>query len=361
MSFRFLGNKSKLLPYITEAVTEVVPPTGRPQVLDPFSGTGSVSLALAKIGYRMVSSDLLLSCVTHAQAQLLAEAPLRFEDLFARASLPERPAPNLFSESTPYHKVLAYLNGLPGEKGFFYREYSKEGEPANGVEPRNYFAPQNARKIDAIRSQIAEWGEAEVLRMEERAALLHDLMLATNQVANTAGTYGYFLSNLTKSARQPLRLRPTSFSSGPADHQVIQGDAEEVASSFTADVAYLDPPYNKRQYAAYYHVLETLAHEDAPELIGKSGLRPWQENASDYCYKARASDALASLLQSVDARYIFVSYSEDGHIPHEQMMDLLSERGAVEHLEMNYARYRSNDGGNSVDSLKERLYKVETS
>ena len=42
------------------------------------------------------------------------------------------------------------------------------------------------------------------------------------------------------------------------------------------DTVYLDPPYTKRQYAAYYHVLETLAYGDEPEVSGVTGLRPWE-------------------------------------------------------------------------------------
>jgi adenine-specific DNA-methyltransferase len=182
-------------------------------------------------------------------------------------------------------------------------------------------------------------------------------MLSTNKVANTAGTYGYFLSELSEAAERPIKLQPTQFSSENEANSVRHGRARDVLSSVSPDVAYLDPPYNKRQYAAYYHILETIAHEDEPELIGKSGLRPWQEKSSDFCYKARAPDALRRVLRSTNADYAFVSYSEDGHIRHEQMREILSEFGEAEHLELAHTRYSSHESTDS--SLTERLYRVE--
>ena len=34
------------------------------------------------------------------------------------------------------------------------------------------------------------------------------------------------------------------------------------------DAVYADPPYTKRQYAAYYHILETIAAGDRPLISG---------------------------------------------------------------------------------------------
>ena len=42
-------------------------------------------------------------------------------------------------------KVIKYLNGLPGEKGFIYKNYSKEGSKEEFC--RNYFSQENAQKL----------------------------------------------------------------------------------------------------------------------------------------------------------------------------------------------------------------------
>ena len=351
MAFRFIGNKSRLLRPLVEAVRERVAPGPRTRVADLFTGTASVAVALADEGYTVVANDLLLSCATHARAQLLPPGPPPFGDIG-----PQRRG--LFPVGAGYHATLAVLNALPPVSGFFVREYSPGGEPANGVPPRHYFSAENAAKIDAVRAQVRSWKQDGRLSSVEHALLLHDLMLAANQVANTAGTYGHFLSHTTASSEQALELRPSRFSRGGAEHTVLNGNAEAVASEVSADLVYLDPPYTKRQYAAYYHVLETIAHEDEPDLVGKSGLRPWRDRASDFCYKSRAADAFARLLDQIDAPHVLLSYSEDGHVPHEQILDLLAERGTVSWQAADLPRYHSH-GHVDASSLKERLYAVE--
>lgn len=358
VSFRFLGNKSSLLPPIVDSVLDVAS-TGS-HVVDPFCGTGSVSVALSEAGFHVTASDLLLSCVLHARAQLLPSSSPPFKGLADQVRKGDLPQTNLFARDVLYHRVLSLLNSLPGEEGFFYREYCRDGCPANGAEPRNYFSPENAKRIDTMRSRVKDWKKEDLITTVEHSVLLHDLMLATNAVANTTGTYGYFLSRLSESARRPIKLQPTQFSVENENNRICQGRAREVLSSVSPDVTYLDPPYNKRQYAAYYHILETIAHEDEPEVIGKSGLRPWQEKSSDFCYKTRAPDALRRVLKSTQANYAFVSYSEDGHIRHEQMKEILSEFGKAEHLELAHTRYSSHESTDS-SSLTERLYRVELS
>ena len=68
-------------------------------------------------------------------------------------------------------------------------------------------------------------------------------------------------------------------------HKVFREYAEEVAHKITCDLCYIDPPYMKRQYAANYHLLETLAREDEPEAIGVSGLRPWRGSVLEFLHK----------------------------------------------------------------------------
>lgn len=359
MGFRFLGNKGRLLPQILEQIAVAAPPGPRPLAVDLFCGTASVSTGLRELGYRVVANDLLRFCVIHAQVRLLLRREPIFPDLSRHAADELANAKPVRSFDTPYRRVLAHLNSLAPREEFFFREYSPGAVPANGARPRKYFTAENARRIDAIRGRIRCWSEKGWLTTMEQALLLHDLMQVVNDVANIAGTYGYFLGSWSQASRQPLLLTPSRFVDAAVDHQTIQGDALETAARTPADVYYLDPPYTKRQYAAYYHILETIAHQDEPEITGKSGLRPWEEKASDFCYKQRAAGAMRRLLEAIESRWIFVSYSEDGHIPHQEMMDLLSERGDVRVFEMEHPRYRSQP--NVADSpVVERLYRVRT-
>ena len=109
------------------------------------------------------------------------------------------------------------------------------------------------------------------------------------------------------------------------------------------DTVYLDPPYTKRQYAAYYHILETIALGDEPEVDGVCGIRPWQHIASDYCYKVRAAKALARLVAQIPARRVFLSYSTEGHVPLPALGEVLQATGTVIRRELDaVGRYRPN-------------------
>ena len=188
--------------------------------------------------------------------------------------------------------------------------------------------------------------------------LLHHLILATNKVANISGTYGYFLRKLSRPALQPLTFEPIEFEQTPGHHSVLHGPVEKHASTLNVDAVYLDPPYTKRQYAGNYHVLETIAREDEPVAAGDGGLRPWKDQASDFCYKRTAGQAFHETLTQLNVPHVFISYSQDGQIQEDELLSILSDFGKVRFQEQPYVRYRSNDRVKD-GSVLERLYHVE--
>jgi adenine-specific DNA-methyltransferase len=111
------------------------------------------------------------------------------------------------------------------------------------------------------------------------------------------------------------------------------------------DIVYLDPPYNQHQYGSNYHLLNSLVLWDKPlhrsPEAGKAAIRrDWVKTRSAYCYRDSAAHVFASLLESLKARYILVSYSTEGIIPFSDMVDLCSSRGKVIILTDQYTRYR---------------------
>lgn len=339
MGYRYLGNKSRLKDWIANAIVERVPFGGT--IADPMCGTATVSRALAERGFTVIASDQLRFPVLHAQARLLHDGSLNF--------LPAGPS---------YLRCLESLNALEPTRGFFWREYSVDGSPANGVRPRMYLTGCNAGRIDAIRARIKQW---RLDGLDSRAAdlLLHDLILAVNRVANIAGTYGYYRSTWDKSSLAALELRPTPATTAPGRHRVLHGRAEDIAGQIKPDAFYIDPPYTKRQYGGNYHIPETLAQEDEPEPAGDGGLRDWSKNASDFCYRRRASAAFKSILDRVQSKWVFISYSEDAHLHMDELTDLLRGYGSVERYEQPLERFRSNDRVARPGHVREHLYIVE--
>jgi adenine-specific DNA-methyltransferase len=336
-----LGNKSRLTDWIVGIISRHVPQGAL--VADPMCGTAAVSRRLADQGFSVVASDELRFPILHAKARLL---PYRRCD-FRRAG------GNL-------EAAIATLNHLPEHPGFFWREYSAAGTPANGSRPRAYFTGANAAKIDSIRAQILEW-HASGLNADAVDLLLHYLILAANSVANIAGTYGYYRSTWSRASLAPIRLEATP---GPADedrdHRVTQGRVEDVVADLDVFMCYLDPPYTKRQYGGNYHILETLALQDEPEPVGEGGLRDWYSQYSDFCSKRRVREALSETIKRLKAPYLSLSYSEDGLVPADEMWDLLARFGRVARKELALTRFRSNDGrSNKAGPVMEHLYILE--
>ena len=126
-------------------------------------------------------------------------------------------------------------------------------------------------------------------------------------------------------------------------------DAAELAAEVNARVAYLDPPYTKRQYAAYYHLPDTIIRWDEPEISAdsKSGLRSWETLSSDYCYKRKAEGALEEIVANLShtpVETILMSYNSDGQMKEDQIRKVLGEHtitGEVEVIKEDVSRYEA--------------------
>ena len=344
-SVEYLGNKRKLLPFLIPAVRAR---SGiHTQVLDLFTGTGSVAAGFKSVGFSVLANDHLAWCALSAEAILNNSMPPPFRGLSAGA------------QRTPYTWVIEQLNRVSGRDGFIYQNYSPASHDSAGVE-RRYFTEGNARRIDGVRHQIEDWRPQ--LTSAEYALLVSDLLRAAAAVSNVAGTYGCYLKEWKARALQPLVLDESVLIPGPDQgHEVSREDAEQLLRARSAPVIYADPPYTKRQYAAYYHVLETIALADEPAVEGSTGLRDWRTHASDFCYKRRAPAAIRRLLETADCAHFFLSYSSDGQVPHEDVVAILNDHGRVEILEVSHPRYRSNRRIQKAAHVTERLYHVTMS
>lgn len=337
MSYRYIGNKTRLVPSILEVIRETVPRGST--IADPMCGTAAMSVGLRDAGYKVIASDILTFASQHAAVRLRLNTPPAFRGV-----------------GLTYGEVLAQLSDLPPIRGLFFNEYAPGGVPTAGVPPRKYLSEDNAAHLDAMLAQLDRWRPE--LTMLENSLLRHDLVLAVNRVANIAGTYGHFRSTFGPSALKRLELRPSDFDdTASIDNVVMQGSVETLAPQIVADACYLDPPYMKRQYAANYHLLETIARGDSPLPIGVSGLRDWWDQYSDFCSKRKIEKAFARTIEGMKCPKFFISYSEDGLMTSSQMFDILRQFGHVELREFRYKRFKSNAGG-SGGLLNEQLYIV---
>lgn len=337
MSFRYIGSKTRLVESILDNIGS--PNGGR--FIDAFSGTGAVAEAACSAGWPVHVNDHLLSSAIMSYARVVSRDQANFNELGG------------------YQCAIDKLNSVVAKPGFVWKQYSPASISVCGIE-RMYFIEDNAQKIDAMRELISEWRSLKSINCDEEKILIADLLLASNRVANTAGTYGCFLSKWQRQSREPLRLIARSIPQRAYHPTMSTLDVIDLGTN-SDDTVYLDPPYTKRQYAAYYHILETIARGDEPEVEGVGGIRPWKHLASDYCYKVRAADALFRLVDEIEARKIYLSYSTEGHVPLTELYDRLASVGNVEmrHIDA-IGRYRPNkvasDAGSEVGEV---LFTIE--
>lgn len=343
MTFRYIGSKARLLRSLREAIGPHPGDGGR--FVDAFCGTGAVAELAASEGWPVWVNDSLASAGVMAAARMTAECQAPFAALGG------------------YRAAIDALNGLEPEQGYFWRTYgpaSARFDPA-GIE-RRYFTESNAARIDAIRHAIKNWAKANLIGPDEERLLLADLLSAVNRCANIAGTYGCFLAKWQSSAMRRLALEPRELKLGPTSIKATTVDVMGLVVQ-PEDVVYLDPPYTKRQYASYYHILETIVVGDEPEVAGVSGLRPWQEKASVFCYKRRALNALVSLIRGLAANKVILSYSAEGHVDLSELVDQLADTGAVTCRPVSeIGRYRPNrSASNNGDSVTEYILTYQRS
>lgn len=343
MGYRYIGSKDKLSDIVIDHIQQINP--SATHIIDLMAGTGLLSLALREHGFQVSAVDVMTYSFHHLNVHLhLFDSP-SFERLQGVGLVKDSESLSLFDFADNYDKILAHLNNLIPEKGYFHQEFSLEGNPANCDRPRNYFTAVNAAKIDSIRKEIKKLRSSNLITEYEHSLLLHDLIMAVNDIANIAGTYGHYLSKTVKRAKDPIKLKRTIFSSSGklSGHKVYQGYAEEVASLLKADLCYIDPPYIKRQYAANYHILETIAREDEPEAIGDSGLRPWRDQYSNFCSKVKIRGSFEKILNGISTDDFLISYSEDGLLTLDDLNSFLSEFGKVTINKIPYKRFKSNN------------------
>lgn len=89
----------------------------------------------------------------------------------------------------------------------------------------------------------------------------------------------------------------------------VYNDKAEEVCKIGADIVYMDPPYNNRQYSANYSPLNYISLYDASiELTGKTGLIAGY-NRSDFCKKGEVERAFTALINDVRCKYLVLSYN----------------------------------------------------
>jgi adenine-specific DNA methylase len=403
MLTRYLGNKTELLPAILSAVDRHARPGAL--VCDAFAGTLAVSLALKRRGFRVAANDINLLSAVYGRAYLLpSEIPAvaladlvdDADDLRAQANAGVRALEGkpgfafLRDHAAAYIDFIALLHALgaapPGPRRDIYDHYCEGGARSEFVSSRGrrgrrrFFSEDNARRIDAMLGQLRAWRPR--LPDPLYSLLLCTLLDAVERVANTQGTYHDF----PREEWDPRALRPIRLAPPPLDDLVCGGQhivgcedsLEFIRKVPPHDVLYIDPPYNFRQYTAYYFLPNLICRYCDVENLDAyfagvryvRGQNPADDFTSPFCSKDRFLDALATLIGRARARTVVLSYFDgrnhwnefkaDGNgVGYRKLADFFSSsrfvRGSLEIVPIARQNYQSY-GGYKARQVQEFLF-----
>ncbi|OJU16536.1 MAG: DNA adenine methylase [Clostridiales bacterium 43-6] len=298
---RYLGNKESILTEISNLLhSKGLLRTGY-TFFDAFCGSGSVA-DYFKSFYDIVINDNLTWSVIYTRGRLCA--PMCIFD-----KLGFDPFEYLNSNNSVVH-------------GFMYKNY------APTETQRMYFTPENAGRIDYFRKQIEEWKNKNKLTEDEYCYLVACLIESVSDVSNTAGVYGAFLKKWDSRALKDIVFNRVDFLNARCKSiTTFNSKIEAIIEDVECDILYLDPPYTQNQYGTQYHLLETLVLDDNPSVSKITGSRSTSSMRSDWSKEYKANILFDRILAKTKAKYIILSYNNDGFMSKEYIEAVMKRYG----------------------------------
>lgn len=338
---RFLGNKTRMLKNIQYVINEnnIKGET----FCDLFAGSGSVG-DFFKDSFKIISNDYLYSL------SIINKAKLSNSELPSFSEFTKKFGKNPFE----YFNSKEYT---ANSQYFITNSYS----PIGG---RQYFSVENATKIDGIRAELEELYKESVLSDKEWDFLLASLIESVMGVSNTTGTYEAFLKKWDKRALKQFVLEPVQINKVKlkAENIVYNTDSNELIRKISGDILYIDPPYTVTEYNSAYHLLESIAKYDYPQINGITGRRKEALKKSKYTKKEQALINFEDLFRQANFEDILISYSTQGLVSVEELSALakrFAKNNEVKIYYFPYREYKNIRQSQKGDNLKEVIKKTE--
>lgn len=326
---RYLGNKYKLLPFIKRVVdTEC---RNIESVADIFAGTGAVSSAFVddKI---IITNDLMYSNYICNYAWFSGQS---------------------YNPQVVIDYVVKYNQLENLEDNYMSENFGN-----------TYFSIEDCLRIGFIREDIENNFKSGKINKRERAILITSLLYAMDKIANTCGHYDAYRKNVKFEKSLELFV-PLAKVQNNENNLCFNMDANDLVKNIYADLVYIDPPYNSRQYCDAYHLLENVALWQKPEVHGVARKMDRKNMKSQYCTK-NATLVFEQLINDINARYILFSYNNmetkgndrsNAKIADSDIMRILNNKGKVKVFEEDYKAFTT--GKSDIKGNKERLFLCE--
>jgi adenine-specific DNA-methyltransferase len=312
-TLNYIGCKKSLCPTLLNLIQSSIPNLHERSFFDLFAGTGIVSYTLNPYVFSVSANDLEY-----------------YSFVILSAILKSTYTPNI-------QNIISSLNSLTPVPGLVYTYYSENAG-------RLFFTNDNSQKIDAIRIELNRLIDSNEISINEYYFLLASLLVSADKVANTSCVYGAFLKKFKSSSIKPMILEPIHVNTISGKHNKIFNTlAEELVSQYSFDIVYMDPPYNQRQYSANYSPLNYIAlYDESIQLTGKTGLIH-NYNKSTFSKKQTVKNSFASLISTISANDIFISYNNEGLLTEQELKDIFLKKGDVILYKILYKKFKNNN------------------
>lgn len=329
---RYIGSKKSLLNQIQKVILEYYGEQ-KCTIADIFGGTGVVADYFFNQGYDVIVNDFLYSNY------------VAYKTWISNDKINKRKVQNLIDK---YNKI----DSSKLDDNYFSKIYGGK-----------YFSVNDAKKIGFIRDKIEN--EKNNLTEREYYSLLTSLMYATDKIANTVGHFEFYLSKKPVDKNPYLRM-PFIKKCRNSNSLIYNMDANELIKKINADIIYLDPPYNSRQYINFYHVLENLVKWDKPTEFEGISMKFKRDNLKSGYSRIEAPLLMNDLIKNAKCKLLIVSYNNtynarsgasNNKITEDELYNMLSNKGKTSVIEIDYKSF--NAGKTNLNNHKEKLYVCE--
>lgn len=330
----YIGNKRELLKEIEEEVVFVCNKLEKNKLvcLDLFSGSGVVARFLKQHSSNIIANDL------EAYSKVINECFLSNKSEF---------------DVIQFHEYLSEINRRISEKpikGIIRKNYSPKNDKKITVDDRVFYTNDNATYIDSFRHYIDE-----VVPENYKKFFLALLLTEASIHVNTCGVFKGFYKdtdtgigkfggkaeNALVRIKGKIKIEAPVLSNFETEYEVYQEDANKLAEELKGlDLVYLDPPYNQHPYGSNYFMLNIILKNKIDGNMSKVSGIPDDWNHSIYNKKQTALEGMRDIISKLNAKFVLISYNNEGFISFEEMKNMLSEFGNVKERRIKYNTFR---------------------